>query len=91
MAISYALRAFEDALVEVVPEPEPDLEILVQPGLRLRATPLAAQDLAPFVRAQAVDAVLRGGWLVRPASGLVPLNGPSLACLPSALGNAYSA
>jgi hypothetical protein len=35
VAISYALRAFEDALVEVVPEPEPDLEILVQPGLRL--------------------------------------------------------
>ena len=35
VAFSYALRAFEDALVEVVPEPEPDLEILVQPGLRL--------------------------------------------------------
>jgi hypothetical protein len=29
------LRAFEDALVEAVPEPEPDLEILVRPGRRL--------------------------------------------------------
>jgi ATP-grasp domain len=32
VAVSYVLRAFEDALVEAVPEPEPDLEILVQPG-----------------------------------------------------------
>jgi hypothetical protein len=35
VAVSYALRAFEDAVVEAVPEPEPDLEILVRPGLRL--------------------------------------------------------
>ena len=35
VAVSYVLRTFEDALVEAVPEPEPDLEILVQPGLRL--------------------------------------------------------
>ena len=35
VGISYALRTFEDALVEAVPEPEPDLEILVRPGLRL--------------------------------------------------------
>lgn len=35
VAVSYALRTFEDALVEAVPEPEPDLEILVRPGLRL--------------------------------------------------------
>jgi biotin carboxylase len=37
VAISYALRTFEDAFVEAVPEPEPDpdLEILVRPGLRL--------------------------------------------------------
>ena len=35
VAVSYVLRAFEDALVEAVPEPEPDLEILVQPGRRL--------------------------------------------------------
>jgi hypothetical protein len=35
VGVSYALRTFEDALVEAVPEPEPDLEILVKPGLRL--------------------------------------------------------
>jgi biotin carboxylase len=35
VAVSYALRAFEDAFVEGVPDPEPDLEILVRPGLRL--------------------------------------------------------
>ena len=35
VAVSYVLRTFEDALVEAVPEPEPDLEILVKPGLRL--------------------------------------------------------
>src|SRR5262245_2090751 len=37
VAVSYALRTFEDALVEAVPDPEPDLEILVRPGLRLSA------------------------------------------------------
>ena len=35
VAVSYVLRAFEDALVEAVPDPEPDLEILVRPGRRL--------------------------------------------------------
>jgi hypothetical protein len=35
IAVSYALRAFEDAYVEAVPEPEDDLEVLVRPGLRL--------------------------------------------------------
>ncbi len=35
VAVSYVLRTFEDALVETVPDPEPDLEILVQPGLYL--------------------------------------------------------
>ena len=35
VAVSYVLRTFADALVEAVPEPEPDLEILVQPGSRL--------------------------------------------------------
>lgn len=34
-AISYCLRAFGDALVERVPEPQHGLEILVEPGLRL--------------------------------------------------------
>ena len=31
------------------------------------ATPLAAQEFGPLVQAQAVDSILRGGWLVRPA------------------------
>jgi biotin carboxylase len=32
VAVSYALRTFEDALVETVPEEASDLEILVEPG-----------------------------------------------------------
>lgn len=35
VAISYVMRVFDDALVEAVPEPQDDLEILVRPGLRL--------------------------------------------------------
>jgi hypothetical protein len=35
VAISYVVRVFEDALVEAVPEPQGDVEILVRPGLRL--------------------------------------------------------
>jgi hypothetical protein len=35
VAISYVMRVFEDAVVEVVPEPQDGLEILVRPGLRL--------------------------------------------------------
>ena len=31
------------------------------------ATPLASQWLGPLVQAQAVDSILRGGWLIRPA------------------------
>jgi hypothetical protein len=34
-AVSYVLRVFRDAFVESVPEPEPGIEILVRPGLRL--------------------------------------------------------
>ena len=30
------------------------------------ATPLAPQEFGPLVQAQAVDSILRGGWLVRP-------------------------
>lgn len=33
----------------------------------ITATPLASQEFGPLVQAQAVDAILRGGWLVRPA------------------------
>lgn len=35
VAISYCLRVFEDAHVRSVPDPEPGLELLVRPGLRL--------------------------------------------------------
>jgi biotin carboxylase len=35
VGISYCVRVFEDAFVEAVPDPEPGLEILVAPGLRL--------------------------------------------------------
>jgi hypothetical protein len=35
VAVSYVLRVFEDALVEAAPEPGDDLEVFVQPGLRL--------------------------------------------------------
>jgi len=31
------------------------------------ATPLAAREFGPVIQAQAVDSILRGGWLVRPA------------------------
>ena len=34
-AVSYAMRVFEDAFVEAVPDPEDGLEILVRPGLAL--------------------------------------------------------
>ena len=33
--MSYVVRVFEDALVEAVPDPEDDLEVLVRPGARL--------------------------------------------------------
>ena len=33
--VSYVVRRFEDAFVEAVPPPEPGLEVLVAPGLRL--------------------------------------------------------
>ena len=33
----------------------------------IAATPLAAEEYGPLVQAQAVDALLRGGWLERPA------------------------
>jgi hypothetical protein len=35
VALSYALRVFDDAVVEAVPPPEPGLELLVGPGARL--------------------------------------------------------
>jgi hypothetical protein len=35
VAVSYCLRAFVDGFVERVPEPQPGLEVLVEPGRRL--------------------------------------------------------
>lgn len=35
VGISYVVRVFEDAYVEGIPDPEPGLEVLVRPGLRL--------------------------------------------------------
>ncbi|HEU0311185.1 MAG TPA: SpoIIE family protein phosphatase, partial [Sphingomicrobium sp.] len=32
----------------------------------IAATPIAAEEFGPLVQAQAVDAILRGGWLARP-------------------------
>ena len=33
----------------------------------IAATPLAAEEFGPLVQAQAIDAILRGGWLERPS------------------------
>jgi hypothetical protein len=46
VAISYVIRAFEDALVAAVPEPEENLEVLVRPGRRLSEQ--GANDSASF-------------------------------------------
>ena len=35
VAVSYVLRVFRDAFVESIPDPEPGIEILVRPGVRL--------------------------------------------------------
>jgi hypothetical protein len=35
VGVSYCLRVFEDGFVEAVPDPEPNLEVLVRPGLYL--------------------------------------------------------
>ena len=35
VAVSYVLRVFADAFVEAVPDPDPDVEVLVRPGLYL--------------------------------------------------------
>lgn len=33
----------------------------------IAATPLASEEFGPLIQAQAIDAILRGGWLVRPS------------------------
>jgi hypothetical protein len=55
VAVSYVLRVFEDALVEAVPEPRDDLEVLVRPGLRLSEQP-GANDEASYRLAIVVGA-----------------------------------
>ncbi len=39
VAVSYVLRAFEDAHVDAVPDPEDDVEVLVEPDRRLSEQP----------------------------------------------------
>ena len=74
VAVSRVVRAFADALVEAVPEPEPGLELLVAPGRRLseqgaqRRRQLPAGDL-PRARAdaRAGPAAVRGAGRTAPA------------------------
>lgn len=47
VAISYAVRLFEDALVAAVPEPEPGLELYVEPG-RLLSKQRAPNDSSSY-------------------------------------------
>jgi hypothetical protein len=46
VALSYAVRVFEDALVEAVPPPAEGVELLVRPGLRLSEQ--GVNDVASF-------------------------------------------
>ena len=55
VAVSYVLRVFKDALVDAVPEPAEDLEVLVRPGLRLSEQP-GANDPASYRLAIVVGA-----------------------------------
>lgn len=41
--------------------------LFAQGTFDVAATPLAAESSGPLVHAQAVDSILRGGWLIRPA------------------------
>ena len=54
----------------------------------IAATPIAAEEFGPLIQAQAVDAMLRGGWLERPGwASLLEWAGAALLAL-LALGNA---
>jgi hypothetical protein len=46
VALSYAVRVFEDGLVEAVPPQEEGVELLVRPGLRLSEQ--GVNDVASF-------------------------------------------
>jgi len=52
------------------------------------ATPLAAEEFGPLVQAQAVDAILRGGWLIRPQWAEAAEWGVAALLVVLALGNA---
>ena len=54
----------------------------------IAATPLAAEEFGPLVQAQAVDAMLRGGWLERPALAATIEWGVAAMLALLALGNA---
>jgi hypothetical protein len=47
VSLSYVVRQFEDAFVEQVPDPQPNIELLVRPGLRL-SEQHATNDPASF-------------------------------------------
>ena len=62
VAISYVVRVFDDAVVEVVPETQDGLEILVRPGLRLSeqgTNDTASYRLAIFTEGETREAAVR--------------------------------
>jgi hypothetical protein len=81
VAVSYVLRTFEDALVEAIPAPEPDLELLVRAGLPLSQqgpNDAASFRLAIFTehgdtREQAVARCVKRASRLRGAFRLRPL------------------
>ncbi len=80
VAISYALRAFDDAFVAGVPDSEPGVEVLVRPGLRLSeqgANDAFSYRLAIFyeageTREEAVERCLRRARSLRGRFRLQP-------------------
>src|SRR5204863_4094256 len=54
----------------------------------IAATPLAAEEYGPLIQAQAVDSILRGGWLRRPAWAGPAEWGAAVLLALLALGNA---
>ena len=54
----------------------------------IAATPLKAEEYGPLVQAQAVDAILRGGWLDRPGWACLAEWGAAAVLALVALGNA---
>ena len=81
VAISDCIRVFEDAFVRSVPDPEPGLELLVRPGLRLseqgrndeQSFRLAIFDEFAETRAGAVDKCHRRAKLLRDGFELDPV------------------